>query len=259
MTPLNECIITSLDGNDIEQIKYVPYILQDFWEIGTSAEEVIKIIKAHKTDFANLEVLDLGCGKGAISIKISSQLKCKCFGIDAMEDFVAFANDKAKEYSVSDICKFETNDIRTRVEALGKYDIIIMGAVGPVLGDYYATLSRLKPHLNDDGLIIIDDAYTEDDCKTEYPLISKKSDVIKQIGDAGMELIQTLTIADIPGTNEAYDEEFSNLEKRCLELVEKYPEHKNLFLGFAEKQKREYEILSNEITPVMLVIRQKQG
>ena len=42
---------------------------------------------------------------------------------------------------------------------------------------------------------------------------------------------------------------------RCLELAEKYPENKDLFLSYVERQKREYEILNNEIVPAIFVIK----
>jgi hypothetical protein len=39
-----------------------------------------------------------------------------------------------------------------------------------------------------------------------------------------------------------------------MELVEKYPEDEELLLGYIDGQKREYEILSNEIIPALFVI-----
>ena len=254
---VEESITNAMEGTDTNLVKYFPYILQDFWELGSCPEEMANVIKKHKQNYSNLSVLDLGSGKGAVSIKIASELKCKCFGVDAIEEFVVFSNNKAKEYSVSDLCTFETNDIRTRIKTLGKYDIIILGAIGPVLGDYYNMLTQLAPHLNKDGLIVIDDAYIKDGQSTDYPGVMQKSDIIKQTKNAGMEIIDEITINEIPGTDEGYLREFENLQKRCLELVEKYPESKNMFLDYVKTQKKLYEKLSNEVTPVIFVIKEK--
>jgi SAM-dependent methyltransferase len=262
---LEKSVLTSMDGVDIDIVKYLPYILQDFWEIGSSPEEIIKIIKKYRSNYSSLNILDLGSGKGAVSIKISSELKCKCFGIDAIDDFVVFSNNKSKEYSVDNICTFETNDIRNRIKTVGKYDIIILGAIGTVFGNYYETLSELTPHLNKGGLIIIDDAYIGDDCNKNYPNTLRESELIKQINNAGMELIKKITVDEISeyagkhleaGIGEEYENEFIKIEKRCMELIEKYPDRKELFLDYIEKQKEEYEILSNEIIPSMFVIKQ---
>ena len=254
---LEESIITAMDGSNIDLLKYLPYILQDFWEIGSSPDEIIKIIRKYKTDYSNLNVLDLGSGKGAVSIKIAKELSCKCFGIDAIDDFVIFSNNKAKEHSVNNLCTFETNDIRTRIKILGKYDIIILGAIGNVFGNYFETLSEIKHHLNKDGLVIIDDGYAEDDCNKDFPNIVKKTDILNQMNNAGMELIDTITSDEFVGLDEKFENEFTNIQKRCMELIEKYPEDKKLFLEYIEKQKEEYNILSNEIIPAMFVVKEK--
>jgi hypothetical protein len=68
MKTVEESVITAMTGTeeDVDIVKYLPYILQDFWEIGSIPEEIIKIIKKHKTNYAGLNVLDLGSGKGAV-------------------------------------------------------------------------------------------------------------------------------------------------------------------------------------------------
>jgi len=254
---IEESIIAALDCTDTNLLKYIPYILQDFWELGTPSEEIIKIIKKYKRDYSNLHVLDLGSGKGAVSVKIASELKCRCFGIDAMDDFVNFSIQKAGEFSVSNICTFEKNDIRTRIETLGKYDIIVLGAIGPVFGDYYTTLVQLTPHLSRDGLIIINDAYVEDACDEIFPGVLRKSELIKQVNNAGMEFVEEITKDDIPSLDEEFEKQFKDLQRRCMELIEKYPNDKDLFLGYVEKEKEEYGLLSNEIIPAILVLKQK--
>jgi len=255
---LEDSIITAMELTDKALVKYLPYIFQDHWELGTSSKEIIEIIRKHKTNYLDLDVLDLGSGKGAISIKISSELKCRCFGIDGVEDFVFFSNNKSKEYSLDNICTFEKNDIRTRLNTLGKYDVILLIAIGPVFGDYFNTVTQLSPHLNDDGLIIIDDAYYEGDFNNEYPDILSENEIIRQINSAGMELIEKTTINEISSTNEKYENDFENIKKRCMELADKYPDNKKLFLDYIERQIREYEILKNEIVPAVFVIKKKK-
>ena len=254
---VEESIISAMEGTNVKLVKHLPYILLDFWELGSFPEEIIKIIKSQYDNYSNLSVLDLGSGKGAASVKIASELRCNCLGIDAIEDFVNFSNEKSKEYCVNDICKFETGDIRIRLKTLGKYDVIILGAIGPVLGDYCSTLSQLKPHLNNGGIVIIDDAYIEDGYTTDYPDVMRKSDILKQISNAGMEIIDKITNDEISGTDEAYENEYKNIEKRCMELIEKFPEDKNMILEYSEGQKKLTGLLINEITPVIWIVEKK--
>ena len=254
---IEESIASAMEDENINLNKFYPYILQDFWEIGTSSDEVLKIIKKYKDNYSNLSVLDLGSGKGAVLIKIASELKCKCLGVDAIDDFVNFSNNKAKEYSVDSICTFETNDIRTRIKTLGKYDIIILGAIGPVLGDFHETLLVLTSHLNDNGLIIMNEGYVEDGCKTDYPNVLSKNIVLNQINSAGMEIIESIIEDETHEVKGDFEEEVRNLEKRCMELIEKYPDNKNMFLKYIKTQKELYKKLDNEVISVLFVIKQK--
>ena len=249
---VEECILTALDGTDVKLVPYLPYILQDFWEIGTPPEDVIEIIKNFQRHHANLKVLDLGSGKGAVSIQLALELHCTCLGIDALDDFIVFANNKAREYCVHDRCTFETNDIRERLPTLGMYDVIILGAIGPVFGDYYDTLKQLEPHLEDNGIIIINDAYVEDDGNA-HPTIQRKSDVLKQTEKAGMQLLEIITDDTAGELETEYKIELENLTKRCMELADKHPQDRDVFLGYIEKQIREYEILTNEVVPALFV------
>jgi len=112
-----------------------------YWEIGADPEAIKKLIKKHCNNLAELKVLDLGCGKGAVSVKLSQEFGCISHGIDAIPEFVEFARQKASELKVNHLCKFETGDIREKVKELSGYDIAILGAIGPIFGDYFSTLS----------------------------------------------------------------------------------------------------------------------
>ena len=233
---LEESIISAMDGDNVNLVKYLPYILQDFWEIGSSPGEIVKIIRKYMANYSALNVLDLGSGKGVVSIRIATEFNCKCTGIDGIDDFVAFSKNKSKECNVNHLCTFETGDIRTRIKTLSGYDIIILGGIGSVFGNYYETLIQLSPHLNKDGLIIIDDAFVEDGCAKSYPNVLQKSELLNQVNNAGMEIIQTITVNDIPETIEGYACEFQNIPKRCMELAEKYPKIKSYFWDTLKKK-----------------------
>lgn len=112
MKTLEECVVTAMDGSDKELFPFIPYILQDLWEIGADPNVIIKLVKKYFTGHANLHILDLGCGKGAVSIKLAKSLHCNCHGIDAIPQFIETAIQKANECEVGQRCKFETGDIR---------------------------------------------------------------------------------------------------------------------------------------------------
>ncbi|TCO07488.1 class I SAM-dependent methyltransferase [Natronoflexus pectinivorans] len=255
MKPLEESILSAMDCRDKEILPHLPYILQDFWDIGTDADTIISIIKKHFKNTSDICILDLGCGKGAVSIEIANELGCRCHGIDGIHEFISFAVSKAIEYSVEEICKFETEDIRIRINSLSEYDVIILGSIGPVFGNYFETLSQLKPHLKNDGAIIIEDGYIEETCDVPHPDCQKKSELLTQSLQAGMQLVEEVFPDNQITLHAEYEKEYNNLAIRCDELVMKFPEKAELFCRYKNQQKEEYHALKTDITCSTMVFK----
>lgn len=254
MKTIEESVVTAMDGSDKELFPYLPYILQDLWEIGANPDVINKLIGKHFTVRDNLKILDLGCGKGAVSIKASVKFGCHCDGIDAIPEFINYAQEKAIEYKAGHLCTFEIGDIRERVKSLPTYDIIILGAIGPVFGDYYTTLTTLSKCLNEEGIFIIDDGYIENEIDYSHPLIVKQETIIQQIDTAGMQLIYD-DIIEKDKIKDSDDFIFDNLKNRCNELIDKFPDKKELFLKYIKKQEEENDVLENKVVCSTMVIK----
>jgi len=254
MKSLEESIATAMDSNNTEIVPYLSYILQDFWEIGASPANMIALIEKHTTNFANLKVLDLGCGKGAISVRIAERFQCHCYGIDAIKEFIEEATEKAEEHKVAEFCTFEVGDIRERIKELAEYDVIILGAIGTVFGNYKDTMMTLLPHLKTKGIVIVDDAYIDDSSTFGHSLILKHSKLINQLHEAGMKLIDEIKDNNQEEVSEGYSQDFDYIQQRCKELIEKYPEKALLFEGYIKSQKDEYNVLEEEVICSTMVI-----
>jgi protein-L-isoaspartate O-methyltransferase len=171
-----------------------------------------------------------------------------------MKEFISEARKKAKEFGVSRLCKFEVNDIRERIKVLAKFDIIILGAIGPVFGDYLKTLALLSKHLKKNGLIIIDDGYAENNRRYLHPLIKKRKKILEQIKKAGMRLIDE-KIFDKKEIRESDAVIFKDLKKRCRELMKKHPEKNRLFEKYVKQQKKGNDVLETKIICSTMVIK----
>jgi ubiquinone/menaquinone biosynthesis C-methylase UbiE len=254
MKTIEECVVIAMDGSDKEIFSFLPYILQDLWEIGADPGAIIRLIKKYCNNISELKVLDLGCGKGAVSVKVSQELGCACYGIDAIPEFIEFAKHKATEFKVSHLCKFETGDIRESVKELSNYDVVILGAIGPVFGDYLSTLSTLSKCINENGIFIIDDGYINDESDFIHPLMYKKSDILQQLEKAGMQLVED-DIMDNEYIKYSDDYIFENIKRRCNELIEQYPHKQRLFLNYISKQEVENDVLENKVIGTTMVIK----
>ena len=246
ISSVEKSVVVALDGKDSNLFPYLPYILQDLWELGTSPEVVLNLVRKHTTNQSNLKVLDLGCGKGAVSIELARKFNCQCHGIDAVKEFIDEAKNKAKEFNVEEYCSFERDDIRIRIRDLKGYDIIILGAIGPVLGDYYSTLTKVSKCIEEAGLIVIDDGYIDDESEYSHPSMKKRSVILKKISDAGMKLVDEIII-NKKEIKESDALMYRNLKKRCQELIEIHPDKRNLFVDYVRKQEEENEVLETKI------------
>jgi ubiquinone/menaquinone biosynthesis C-methylase UbiE len=283
MKTLEESIAAAMDAQqDTAIVPFLPYILQDFWELGTPPEIVINLVQKHfdstlrhfdtsttlsdrklcasqaqcDASLTNLQILDLGCGKGAISIKLAEVLKCNCYGLDGFSEFIEVSKEKAKEYGVDTLCRFEVGDVREKIQELDKFDVIILGATGPIFDDYFTALTTLSKHLTDEGIIIIEEGYIDDSSAFQHPPYLSRKELFKQFEQAGMELIDE-TVGQY---SDFYDsaKDMENIVIRCNELKAKYPEKSSLFENYAQNQASEYDALENEMIGSSMVLRTRQ-
>ena len=145
-------------------------------------------------------------------------------------------------------------DIRLKVKTFSEFDIIILGAIGPVFGDYYTTLTTLSGCLNDTGVFIIDDGYIDNNSNYTNPSIQKRETIIRQIHSAGMQIAEEVIMGkdDIKSSD---DYIFNILKERCFELIDRYPEKKHLFMDYIEEQKEENDVHENKVICSTMVIK----
>ncbi len=250
---VEKSVVLSLDGTDIKLFPYLPYIFQDLWELGTSPKVILNLLKKHTKDQSKLKILDLGCGKGAVSISLAKELNCMCNGIDAVQEFIDVAINKAKKCNIEKYCLFECSDIRVKARDLKGCDVIILGAIGSVFGDCFSTLTRVSKCIKESGLIIIDDAYIDDESEYSHPLIYKRSEILKQISETNMILIDEILL-NKDDLIELDNHMYKNIRKRCKELIERYPVERNIFVDYLKSQEEENELIETKLISSTMLI-----
>jgi ubiquinone/menaquinone biosynthesis C-methylase UbiE len=250
MKSLADSIALSMDCQSIELVPYLPYILQDFHELGSHAELLSNIVNELKPD-KKINVIDLGCGKGAVLCKIAEKMDSVCLGIDAVASFIQYAHEYKNRKRIKN-CTFIVGDIRNLHDIKGSYDFIIMGSIGPVFGNYTIALESLKTILEDDGCILLDEGYTENGKK--HPITLGKEELFAQINRAGMHIAREYTGQDICITDE-FAGQLDSIKMHCNELIEKFPEKEMIFRKYIEAQEAEYKALEDEITCSTMVLK----
>ncbi|UNC90820.1 class I SAM-dependent methyltransferase [Candidatus Contubernalis alkaliaceticus] len=251
MSNVEEKLAMSLTAESTELIPYLPYLLQDLWELGSSPKDIIYMVSKHINTSNKTKVLDLACGKGAVSIHLAKDLGCKVKGIDIISEFIVFADKKAQEYGVETCCEFTVGDINVAVENEKDYDIVILGAVGNVLGSPEETLIKLKSTVKNSGYIFIDDVYGKDDSDIRYPTRAKWLMIFQ---NSGLRLIDEKLIDD-DELRSINVEQQAFILRRANELKKIHPEKASLFESYVQSQQAECDELENEISGVTMLLQ----
>ena len=256
-----EILVSSLSGDTTELLPFLPYLLQDFWELGSDPDEIIEIIDKYLKISSDTKILDLACGKGAVSVKVAQAFKVKVKGIDLTPEFIGYAEEKAREFNVDDHCEFLVNDINEAVKQEHGYDCVIFGAVGPdVLGGPEKTLAKLKSTVKQGGHILIEEGYIPEDGSREDIRYNRDSYFPEQFWmelfrKMDLELVETAS-----GHSEGELDSKTGLEAitaRAGELIEKYPDKRAIFEGYVRNQQNEYKDIEESLVCVTWVLRKK--
>lgn len=239
-----------------EMIPFIPYLLQDLFELGSSPHIIIEILQSIELK-KGTTVLDLACGKGAVSIQIAQNLGFNCKGIDLFNPFVEIARERALEARVSHLCEFEVNDIHDVIFKEKNYDVLILAAAESLLGEVDEAIGKLRNCIIDGGIIIYDGAFLNESSNLDNPdylIIKKYADTIKQLTTYGDEIIKEVLIPaeDTVAINNAYTD---LIRKRANELLLKFPDKKKLLFSYVEKQETECSIIENELTGCIWCIK----
>lgn len=244
-------LAASLTAELPEAIPYLPYLLQDLWELGSNPRHIIELLSEHAALSSDSRILDLGCGKGAVSVMLAEKFRCRVKGIDILPEFIDYALVKAAEHGVSELCEFVIDDINHAVSSEKDYDVVILGAVGDVLGKPDATIEKLKNTLKPSGFIIIDDGYVAEGSDSTY---HSRKDWMLFFVKSGVMLIDEITsdseeMAKINSCNQEH------IIRRANELKLLHPDKSDLFDKYIQNQQAECDQLKHDIIGVTWLLQ----
>jgi len=258
-TETKEKLACSLSAETTELLPFLPYLLQDFWELGSDPEVMANLISKYVNISDKARMLDLACGKGAVSVKVAKKLRIKAKGIDITPEFIEYAAQKAIECNVGDLCEFQIGDINESVKTEKDYDCVVFGAAGTdVLGGPAEALNKLKATVKPGGYILIEEGYIPDDGKREDVRYNADAYFPLQywmalFKDAGLELVETAS-----GHSEGdldSDSGMAAITARAGELIERHPEKRAIFEAYVRNQRNEYDDINDSLACVTWMLK----
>jgi cyclopropane fatty-acyl-phospholipid synthase-like methyltransferase len=241
----------SLDITSDEIENYIPELLKGLWELGSVPAYIIELIVRNNLE-KNKKIIDLGCGKGAVLVKLAQRFDIRAIGVDIVADFIEEANIYANKYVVSDKVKFKTEDITETLKATTNHDIVIYGYDSEILGDLNNSLKELTNCIKKDGYILLEFMFADqpvDGIVTEKEM----KNIIEQAGYHILDRIDW-NRETLKQTNQHNTKIIKQNVKR---LISQYPGKKKKFNEYLLKQIEECIELENKYTCTTLLLRQK--
>ena len=250
----------SLTADSTNIIPYLPYLLQDFWSLASDPEEMSDLLRAHTSFGPNSSLLDLACGKGAVSIHLAKEFGCTAKGIDLILEFIEEAREKAEEYGVADRCTFVVGDVNEAVAVERSFDLTVWGGAGDLLGGYPKTLYGIARTTRPGGYILLDDGYILD--KKRHLRFHHEYLTMAQWERVFAENNLTVVACNKAKQEEdpaAYAEDLGNICMRAGELAKQHPDKRALFNGYVRSQQAEYRDMQDGFVAALWLLKKNDG
>lgn len=101
----------------------------------------------------NRPILDVGCGRGGISIKLAETLEVAVTGIDYQEDRISIARNAASNADIS--IDFKLADLTKAKLGDELFGLMIMHDVIEHLSDIHSVMSILRKHIHNEGFLYL--------------------------------------------------------------------------------------------------------
>jgi len=239
-------IARSLDART-ELLPYVPELLADLNELGGSADEILDLLQPLGPPPGS-RVLDLGCGKGTVAVRLAEQFGFQVVGVDGFDAFIDEARPQAGQRGVGERCEFRCADLRECFSSGEVFDVAMMIAVGPVAGDQEQTVSQLRTCVRPGGFMVIDDGFLAD-AQTRpvgYDDYADHGETVRRLTSCGDTVLRERVAPsqDIDQVNAQITEAIC---RRAEALKLKYPQAAELFDEYVATQHRESELATSSV------------
>jgi SAM-dependent methyltransferase len=251
---LDDSVLKSLDGTRAV-LPYLPELLQDLWSMGSPPERSLELLRPLRLPPGSTRLLDLGCGKGAVSVRLASELRFRVVGVDGCPEFLETAREKAEEFGVDGSCEFVCADIRDFVKEARDFDAVILASVGNVLGGPGETVGRLRNCVRYGGYLLIDDGYLKS--RGRFHHFKPHDETLSELLSHGDELVKEVENPDdeLARINMSY---LRDIRKRALILMDRKPGLSSVLQGYLRAQERECRSMARHFRGATWLLRKAE-
>ncbi|MFN0090770.1 MAG: class I SAM-dependent methyltransferase [Acidimicrobiales bacterium] len=239
---------------DPELLPYALELLSDLDALGADVALIVAAVAALGLESAT--VVDLGSGKGAVSIALARELGLSVHGIELFEPFVHVARQAAAAAGAAGRCRFSHGDIVTMAGATAPVDVAVFAALGDVLGPLEVTVGIIRQYVRPGGFLVINDSCLRDGAAASFPGFEHcgtLAETRRRLIEHGDDLVAETIEAD----PEAGLDEGAAIAARAQELTRRRPELGSRLRTFVDAQLAEYEYLDRHTIGAVWVLRRR--
>lgn len=233
---LDRCVAEGME-TDPALLPYLGRLLEGVDVLGTPPAWVTEILRAGGLA-QGARVLDLGCGKGAVTLEVAASFGARVVGVDGLADFIDAARAKAAELGLADRCRFEVGDLREWPADPDAFDAVLFTGIGDLLWGYEETIARLRRHVRPGGLVVFEDSYRVDGGRDE---------IVRALTSHGDELLAERALAD-DELEQLNAETNARIAANAARLERDHPESGPAIRAYARRQQDESDALEEHMT-----------
>ncbi len=239
-------------------------LFADLTALGSMPRTVVRLLRQVGIG-EGARVLDLACGKGAVSVAIAASLRCRVLGLDAYEPFLESARELARRRGVgrgvggakedrglAEFRQFNLRDPSTLPR--GRFDAALMIGLDPLVH----AAAVLRPLTRKGGVYVIDDIYRDDrDAHAdEYPHIPTREES-REILTAKGDEIAAVHIPAPSAVRRLNDRLYRGISRRAAALRRRHPRLAAPLREFLARQRHANEELVGPLRPAIWVVRRR--
>lgn len=237
--------------------KLLPFmgeLLAEFEELGSSAQSIVKVLQGLQLN-RDATILDLGCGKGVVTVAIAKTMELKTIGIELYEPFLESCRKNVQDANVQHLCTFEYGDISDLDDKYDSADAVVIAALGDTIGGTDETVKVIRQYVKPGGYIVISDVYVKDGVTETFPdfeYARTYNETIKLLAAHGDTFIQ-----GYEWDNDEVDDDraVDSIRTKALLLADKHTELRKEFIEFADSQDIENEFIDDNLVNIIWVLR----
>ncbi len=242
-------LLDSLSASE-EIFPYLSYIHQDLWSLGSNSQCIIDLVSKHIPSDELNHVLDLGCGKGEVLVRLNQHLSFKGTGIDIVPAYIESANHYAAKFNIGSL-EFKVGDITEAVDQYANCDLVIYGHDSEVFGDVRSSIAMVTKPVTPSKWLVFESVYSLSSNNQDFP---NQKEFDQQVKDSGLQLVNMIKwdASELRATN-ARNTELMNY--RVEELRLRHPHMTMILDEFMAEQAEECHELENELQCVTLLLK----